>query len=310
MAKAKSEEMGQEDDGPGGTSAQSEEEILSKLLFDEGEFLVRLQDTTERAMKFFRIEPRTGRVVLSDDSKRGKTRDQIRLILAGRFFAWKLRLVDSDKMNYRQLAVELNRSPGSISPELTALVREGDLVRDEAGLVSMPFHRIDGTLRELEQPGRFQGTEGETAVEPVRRNGSRRIPRQRSDPIVQEMLEKTMDLSEYAWVRDLKKALDKGLAALLIAKEHYGVAEMTCPQMVTFLTRTFPTKVTRGAINMAFLEVRSQYVAAATRGKEISYTLLPLGREYIGRIAQELASRSVELESTSPTQAKFDEDQA
>ena len=71
MAKAKSEEMGQEDDGPGGTSAQSEEEILSKLLFDEGEFLVRLQDTTERAMKFFRIEPRTGRVVLSDSFSAG-----------------------------------------------------------------------------------------------------------------------------------------------------------------------------------------------------------------------------------------------
>src|SRR6266567_2085305 len=86
-------------------------------------------------------------------------------------------------------AVEVEKQPYGISPELTALVRDGDLVRDDDGLVAMPFHRIDGTLRELEQSKTFAVAEGEADLEPVRRNGTRRPARQRSDPIVQSMLE-------------------------------------------------------------------------------------------------------------------------
>ena len=40
--------------------------------------------------------------------------------------AWKLDLVPTDKMNYREIAVDLNKQPYGISPELTALVRDGD----------------------------------------------------------------------------------------------------------------------------------------------------------------------------------------
>ncbi len=284
-------------DDPGGISGRTEQSILSKLLFDEGEFLGRLEETIGRAMRFFRLEPRTGRVVLSDDAKRRKVQDQIRLLLAGRYFAWKLNIVNTDKMNYREIAVELNRPPNGISPELTELVRTGDLVRDEDGLVSMPFHRIDGTFRELEQTVVNVETEGESASAPiVHRNGSRRPARQRIDPVVQSMLEKTVDLSEYVWVKNLKKALDKGLAALYIAKEKYGVSEMTCVQMEVLLTRSFPVKVTRAAINMAFLDVKSEYVAATIRGKEISYSLLPLGKDHLLKIAEDARKTGKEVE--------------
>ena len=101
------------------------------------------------------------------------------------------------------------------------------------------------------------------------------------------MLEKPVDLSEYVWVKNLKTARDKGLAALLIGKDKYDVPELTCTQMATFLTRRFPVKVTRGAINMGLLDFKSEYVAPANRGHEIAYTLLPLGREYILKAAAE-----------------------
>jgi hypothetical protein len=193
----------------------------------------------------------------------------------------RLGVVPTEKMNYREIAVELNRPPNGISPELTDLVRDGDLVRDDEGLVSMPFHRIDGTLRELELPQPSAAEESHPTKESARRNGTRRAPRQRADIVVQAMLEKPVDLSKYAWIPQLPKAMDKGLAALLVAKEEYGVSEMTCAQMATFLTRTFPVDVTRAAINMAFLEVKSSYVAPTFKGKEITYSLLPLGRQYL-----------------------------
>lgn len=284
------EGVGKTGDGPGGTPAKTEQDIIKKLLYDEGDFLTRLEGTIQRAMRFLRLEQQGGRIVLTDDTKRLRVRDQVRVLLAGRYFAWKLGLVASDKMNYREIALALNRPPYGISPELTALVRDGDVVRDADGLVSMPFHRIDGTLRELEQ-SKGLAVEVEAQGEPVRRNGSRRLARQRTDPVVQSMLEKPVDLSEYSWVPQLKKALDKGLAALLIAKEKYGVTELTCPQMAAFLPRKFPVEVTRAAINMAFLDVKSQYVAPASRGKEVAYMLLALGEQHIRDVASQLETR-------------------
>jgi len=299
MSGESSENGSTKEDGPGGNPAKTETAILSKLLFDEEEFLGRLEATTERAMKFLRIEPRTGRVVLQEEAKRLKVRDQIRLLLAGRYFAMKLSLVPNEKMHYREIAVELNRPPNGISPELTDLVRDNDLARDDEGLVSMPFHRIDGTLRELEVA---QPSEGDSPIkEHVRHNGTRRASRQRADPVVQAMLEKPMDLSEFSWIPRLRKAMDKGLAALLVAKEKYDVNEMTCAQMATFLTRTFPIDVTRAAINMAFLEIKSQYVAPSARGKEIMYSLLPLGRQYVLKVAQEVRASLEQGQKESET---------
>ena len=112
---------------------------------------------------------------------------------------------------------------------------------------------------------------------------------------MQSMLEKPVDLSEYIWVKNLKKALDKGLAALYIAKEKHGANEMTCTQMEILLTRSFPVKVTRTAISMAFMDVKSEYVAAIAKGKEISYTLLPLGKDYLLKVAEE--ARKTEQEA-------------
>jgi len=299
MTSTLPEGVGQNGDGPGGTPAKTEQAILSKLLYDEEEFLDRLDETTERAMKFFRIEPRTGRVVLTDDSKRRKVQDQIRLLLAGRYFGWKLGILPTDKMNYREIAVELNRPPHGISPELSELVRNGDLVRDEDGLASMPFHRIDGTLREVEQARSF--TDDDAAVAEPRRNGTKRPGRPRTDPVIQTMLERPVDLSEYAWVKELKTGRDKGLAALMIARDKYDQAELTCQQMATFLTHAFPVQVTRGAINMGFLDIKSQYVAPISRGSEVAYSLLPLGKEAIEKSATLIrtaaAGRSMGLSS-------------
>gem|GEM_PF-4553487 len=65
-----------------------------------------------------------------------------------------------------------------------------------------------------------------------------------------------------------------------MAKDKYGVDELTCVQLQIFLTRKLPVQVSRVAINMAFLLVKSQYVAPATGGNEIACSLLPIGREY------------------------------
>jgi len=271
-------------------TARSEKSILSKLLFDEDDFLRRLEETIRSALQWIRLEPHTGRVILSDQAKRLRVRDQIRLLAGGRYFAMKLQLAQTDKMTYRDIAEELNRPPSGVSPELTTLVRDGDLDRDEDGQVSMPFHRIEGVLRELEQADSKSQADSGSPAATHRKSPVRRVARQRADPVLQSLLERASDLSSYAWVKDLKTARDKGLAALLIAKDEFDVDALTCQQMAMFLTRKFPVSVTRAAINMAFLDIRSQYVAPITRGNEVAYGLLPLGREYLRKAAEQQPS--------------------
>ncbi len=275
-----SEGVGKQLDGPGVTPADSEKEILQELFFNEKEYLGHLKETVQRALKFFKIEPQTGRVVLTDDAKRRRVPDQVRVLLAGRYFAWKYGVIPTDKMTYREIATDLNRPPSGVSAELTHLVRDSEVARDEGGLYSIPFHRIDATLREFEASEPVTNGGG-AATEPGARGGTRRVPRQRSDPVVQGMLEKGADVSQYGWVTQLDNAMEKGLAALMIAEDVYGQKELTATQMATFLTRTFPLVVTRAAINMGFLRVRGQYVAPIPRGGEVAYRILPLGKEHL-----------------------------
>src|SRR5207247_10385456 len=131
----------------------------------------------------------------SDAGKGLRVRDQIRVLLVGRHFAQRLGQTESDRMNYKEIAAELNRTPGGISPELSDLVRAGDLTRHEDGSVSMPFHRIDSILRELEQTKSSASGEAGSAAESPKRNGAHRVTRARVDPLLQSMLEKAGDLS-------------------------------------------------------------------------------------------------------------------
>ena len=278
-------------EAPRGTTANGEKEIIQELFFDEKEYLAHLKETVQRAVRYFKIEPQTGRVVLTDDAKRFRVPDQVRLLLAGRYFAWKYGVIASDKMNYREIASDLNRPASGVSAELTDLVREGDVARDDGGLYSMPFHRIDGTLRELEV-AKPRSSAAPDAADSSRKTGGRRVVRQRDDPVLKEMLEKGADLSPFGWVPKLKTAMDKGLAALLIASDVYGRDELTSTQMATFLTRLFPVTVTRGAIHMGLARVRGTHVHPIPRGKEVGYKLLPYGKDYITKVAGDIRAEA------------------
>ena len=284
-----SSNVGERKDVQQETSAIGEKEIIQELFFDEQEYLGHLKETVQRAVRFFKIEPQTGRVVLTDDAKRFRVPDQVRLLLAGRYFAWKYGVTRTDRMSYREIASDLNRPASGVSAELTDLVREGDVARDEGGLYSMPFHRIDGTLRELEavKPRATATPEADSS----RKTPGRRVVRQREDPVLKEMLEKGADLSPFGWVPELKTAMDKGLAALLIANDVYGRDELTSTQMATFLTRMFPLKVTRGAIHMGLARVRGTHVHPIPRGNEVGYKLLPYGKDYIAKVARDVLSQ-------------------
>jgi hypothetical protein len=276
-----------EDPTPGAdkTIAERKREILGRLRFDEAEFLKGLETTVERAQKYIRIEPHSGRVVLTDAAKSLTVPLQIRLLLTGRYFSRELGDISTDKMGYKELAAELNRPASGVSTELTDLVRDGDLARDQDGLVSIPFHRVETTLIEADQAARDPSPAGSLSSESsdgmTRRVTRRRGGAKKVDSELAEILASGKDTSSFAWVKDLDSALDKGLAGLLVAREVYGRPKLTCLQLAGVLTSVFGVPVTRAAINMAFIRVKGHFVLATQSGNEIEYSLLTPGERHL-----------------------------
>jgi hypothetical protein len=289
---------------------QRKREILGRLRFDETEFLKGLETTVGRAQKFIRIEPHSGRVVLTDPAKSLTVPLQIRLLLTGRYFSRELGDLSSDKMGYKELAAELNRPASGVSTELTDLVREGDLARDQDGLVSMPFHRVETTLIEAERASSGPETGGPAgevspATPVTRSQARRRTAARKADPDLAEMLASGKDTSAYAWVKELGSALDKGLAGLAVARDVYGKPKMTCAQLEGLLTSAFGVPVTRAAINMAFIRVKGNYIVATQNGQEIEYGLLVPGEKYLDSVRSKPKPGTLdaisESENPSPT---------
>src|SRR3989442_9043354 len=156
MTSKQADDMSEAGDELSGTPTKAEKTTLERLLFNEQDFLGKLEETINRALGFFQIEPRAGRVILSDVGKRLRGRDQVRVLVAGKHFAWRLGRIESDRMNYKEIATELNRTPGGISNEVSDLVRDRDLTRPQNRSVSMPFHRSERTLKKVE-PNRPPG---------------------------------------------------------------------------------------------------------------------------------------------------------
>lgn len=281
------------------TDDEREKLILRQLLFDEKEFLDRLASTVTKTQRFLRIDPHSGRVVLTDLAKGMTLPLQIRLLLAGRYFASRIGLVTSPKMNYKELAAELNRSTGGVSGELTGIVRDGDVERDADGLVSIPFHRIDSTIDEAvdakpnsaEAEGTVPGT-GATGTRPAVR---RRSPRTKPDEEMQALLSSQKDVSGYAWIKLLKNGQDQALAGLLVARDLYQKQCMTSVQLEGLLQAVFALPVNRGRLGMALHRAKGEFVLVTQEGRENRYSLSSHGESHIEGIQQQLlAARASE----------------
>jgi hypothetical protein len=279
-------EQGETTGSGSGSIDERRRAILGKLRFNETEFLKGLEETVERARKYLGIEPHTGRVVLTDASKALPVPMQVRLLLVGRYFSRDLGDVSTDKLGYKEIAAELNRPPSGISTELTEMVRDGDVARDQDGLVSVPFHRIESTLLEAERHRQNEEPAAGENSGPAPFNGAkagsrRRVSSRKLDPEIASMLSSGKDTSSFAWLKELKTAQDKGLAALIVAEELYGKKDLTCTQLESILNRVFGVPATRASINMAFLRIKGELIYATQDGKDIRYSLLEPGKRHL-----------------------------
>jgi len=125
---------------------EEKEEILKELLIDEESILKEL---VSKAKKIFNIDKKTGRVVLLVPKTWLSDRELIILTLAGRYFACRLNLFESDAMTNEELAQELNIAEESVSARISELKRERVVEILSRGKYKIRYTEISGLLDEI-----------------------------------------------------------------------------------------------------------------------------------------------------------------
>lgn len=132
------------------TNAQeSEKEILRDLVLKEENVIGKLKELVSLSKKFFMIEEKTGNIVLSNDIKL-KNKDKITLFLIGRYFAFKLGLIDKQPLTIAELSEQLQIPKTTLSAPLGELVSEVKVRKDQDLSYSIVYHKIEEILKSIQ----------------------------------------------------------------------------------------------------------------------------------------------------------------
>ncbi|SRR6266487_1649412 len=129
----------------------SEKEILSSLLTDEAETLNRL---VAKAQRVFKINKRTGEILLLPPRSKLTDRQLIAVYLLGRYFASKLELTQADSLTFDDLRKLSNLEEGSITARLSDLRKEGLVETGERGIYRINYQSLESfgpVLEEIER---------------------------------------------------------------------------------------------------------------------------------------------------------------
>lgn len=125
-----------------------EQDILKRLVVAEEDVKKNLERIVTKAQKFFQIEAGTGRIIFSNVA--GLSHSQrIVLLLAGRYFAKRLSLVDSEFMPLKDIGVQLQTPVTSLSNPIGRLVSDGVLIKRGAGEYAIVYYKIEKSIDDI-----------------------------------------------------------------------------------------------------------------------------------------------------------------
>jgi hypothetical protein len=100
----------------------AEKEILQKLVISKDEVRKSYQELVERAMKVFRIESETGKIIFQDYAS---LTDQAKIcaVLLGKYFASELGIIQDNSLSMSDLSKEVGKPITTVSARLTDLIK-------------------------------------------------------------------------------------------------------------------------------------------------------------------------------------------
>src|SRR5437660_3665743 len=126
----------------------SEKQILSSLLTDESETLNRL---VQKAQLVFKINKKTGEVLLLPPRSKLTDKQLIVVHLLGKYFASKLELSPNDSLSFDELRKLTSLEESSISARVSELRKEGLAETGERGVYRINYQSLESFGSILEE---------------------------------------------------------------------------------------------------------------------------------------------------------------
>ena len=127
-----------------------EKEILSKLLLDEKDVAKELQVLVDRASAYLKIENPSGKIIFQEPGSLSDTQ-RISLFLIGKYFAYRLKLIQENAVAISQIAKETSRPLTALSGPMKELSRKGFVQQLEDKRYTIAYYKIREIFDWLDQ---------------------------------------------------------------------------------------------------------------------------------------------------------------
>lgn len=118
-----------------------ESEILKKLVVEEKDVTKEMEKLVEEASKHFRIEKPSGRIIFQNFGALSD-RQRIAIVLLGKYFAYRLMLIENPSLSISEIAKELGRPMTTLSGPIKELVTKGYVENLPGRKYRVAYHRM------------------------------------------------------------------------------------------------------------------------------------------------------------------------
>ena len=116
-------------------------DVFSKLIVEEKETTKELEKLVDQAIKIFRIEKPSGRIIFQEFGKL-KDKQRICAILVAKYFATKMKIIDASTLSISEIAKELGRPMTTLSGPIRELVKQGYVEALPGRKYTVAYHRL------------------------------------------------------------------------------------------------------------------------------------------------------------------------
>jgi hypothetical protein len=128
-----------------------ENEILEQLVVEEKDLAKQLAKLVEQAGKVFKIERPSGRIVF-EDFIRLSDKERILVLLIGKYFAGRLKIIEDAAMSISEIGSELGRPMTALSGPVRDLVKAGLVEHLPGRRYKVEYHRINHIFEQILVP--------------------------------------------------------------------------------------------------------------------------------------------------------------
>lgn len=125
-----------------------ENEILKRLVVEEKDITKVMEKLVDEASKHFRIEKPSGRIIFEDFGLLND-KQRIAIVLVGKYFAHRLKIIENPSLSISEIAKELGRPMTALSGNIKELVKNGYVEYLPGKKYRIAYHRIKEIFNEL-----------------------------------------------------------------------------------------------------------------------------------------------------------------